>query len=243
MSSRRFLLSELPLQGRAILQGSEAHHLRNVLRAEPGRIVELLDGSGRVWRATVGHCSESRVELHNVELIETASAATRLGLIQSLCRPEKLEWILEKCTELGIDDIYLLEASRSVVKIPKDRLEAKMERWRKIILAAVKQSRRSTFPALHPPLPLPMVCRSLSPGVKLLLSEDAGCPSLKGTVRSAKRDRAVFCIGPEGGWTKQEYEELLRWGFQPASLGPQILRTETAALVVTAILKYEWDES
>ena len=140
-------------------------------------------------------------------------------------------------------DIYLLEAARSVVRIPKERLEAKMERWQKIILAAVKQSRRSTVPVLHPPSSLPLLCRDLPPGLKLLLSENERGASLKSIVRSATWDHAIFCIGPEGGWTDQEHQELVQSGFQPASLGPQILRTETAALVVTAILKYEREES
>jgi len=243
MSSRRFLLSETPSQGRATLHGSEAHHLRNVLRAAPGRVVELMDGSGRVWRAVVDQCSEGGVELCQAELLETPLAAARLGLIQSLCRADKLEWILEKCTEMGIDDIYLLEAARSVVRIPKERLDAKMERWQKIILAAVKQSRRSTLPVLHPPASLPLLCRHLPPGLKLLLSESERGTSLKRIVRSATWDHAIFCIGPEGGWTEEEHRELVESGFHPASLGPQILRTETAALVVAAILKYERSES
>ncbi|MSO22925.1 MAG: 16S rRNA (uracil(1498)-N(3))-methyltransferase [Acidobacteria bacterium] len=243
MSSRRFLLSEPPSQGRATLHGSEAHHLRNVLRAEPGRVVELMDGSGRVWRAVVDQCSEGGVELCKAELLETAPAAARLGLIQSLCRADKLEWIFEKCTEMGIDDIYLLEAARSVVRIPRERLDAKMERWQKIILAAVKQSQRSTLPVLHPPSSLPLLCRHLPSGLKLLLSESERGTSLKRIVRSATWDDAVFCIGPEGGWTEQEQEQLVESGFQPASLGPQILRTETAALVVAAILKYERSEA
>jgi RsmE family RNA methyltransferase len=92
-----------------------------------------MDGSGRVWRAVVEQCSESGVDLCKVELLDTPSAAARLGLIQSLCRADKLEWVLEKCTEIGIDDIYLLEASRSIVRIPRERLDAKMSRWQKII--------------------------------------------------------------------------------------------------------------
>jgi 16S rRNA (uracil1498-N3)-methyltransferase len=239
MSSRRFLLSEPPSNGRATLRGSEAHHLRNVLRAEPGRAVELIDGSGRIWRAVVDQCSVAEVELREVELLETASAALRLGLIQSLCKADKLEWILEKCTEIGIDDIYLLEAARSVVRVPKERLEAKMERWQKIILGAVKQSRRSTLPTLHPPSSLPVLCRDLAPCLKLLLSENKDVASLKSILRSSTWTHAIFCIGPEGGWIEQEHQELVQSGFQPASLGPQILRTETAALVVTALLKYE----
>ena len=242
MSSRRFLLSEPPSEGRAALRGSEAHHLRNVLRAEPGRIVELIDGSGRVWRAVVDNCTESGVDLCKVELLETPAAAARLGLIQSLCKADKLEWILEKCTEIGIDDIYLLEAARSVARIPRERFDSKMSRWEKIILAAAKQSRRSTLPVLHPPSSLSSLCRELPPGLKILLSENERGTGLRSILRSATWQQAIFCIGPEGGWTEAEHRELVSSGFQPASLGHQILRTETAALVVTAILKYEREE-
>ena len=243
MSSRRFLLSEPPSEGRARLRGSEAHHLRNVLRAEPGRIVELLDGSGRVWRAVVEQCAESGVDLCKVELLDTPSVAARLGLVQSLCKADKLEWILEKCTELGLDDIYLLEASRSIVRIPKERLDAKMSRWQKIILAAAKQSRRSTLPELHPPSALPLLCRALPSGLKILLSENERGTTLRSLLRAAPWQDAIFCIGPEGGWTEAEEQELVASGFHSASLGSQILRTETAALAVAAILKYECEES
>jgi 16S rRNA (uracil1498-N3)-methyltransferase len=210
------------------------------LRAQSGDVVELLDGSGRVWGAVVDRCSEDRVELIQVELLQPEAAkAGRLVLIQSLCKAEKLEWLLEKCTEIGIDEIYLLEAARSVVRIPKERLDAKMERWRRIVLAAVKQSRRNTFPALHPPCSLASVCSSPAPGLKLLLSEHEHTESLKQILRSSSWEHAVFCIGPEGGWTEDEHQALVRSGFRPASLGSQILRTETAAVVVAAILKYE----
>ena len=243
MSSRRFLLSEPPSEGRAALRGSEAHHLRNVLRAEPGRVVELMDGFGRVWRAVVDECSEGRVDLSKVELLESNLAVARLGLIQSLCKGDKLEWILEKCTEIGIDDIYLLEAARSVVRIPRERLDSKMNRWQKIILAAAKQSRRSTLPVLHPPSSLSLLCRDLPPGLRILLSENERGTSLRSMLRTTTWQQAVFCIGPEGGWTEAEHQELVGLGFQPASLGSQILRTETAALVVAAILKYEREET
>lgn len=182
------------------------------------------------------------MDLCEVELLDTPSAAARLGLIQSLCRADKLEWVLEKCTEIGIDDIYLLEATRSVVRIPQERLDSKMNRWEKIILAAAKQSRRSTLPALHPPSSLSLLCRELPPGLKILLSENERGTGLRSILRSATWQQAVFCIGPEGGWTEAEHRELVSSGFQPASLGRQILRTETAALVVAAILKYERDE-
>jgi 16S rRNA (uracil1498-N3)-methyltransferase len=198
-----------------------------------------MDGSGRVWRAVVDECSEGRVDLFKVELLESSLAVARLGLIQSLCKGDKLEWILEKCTEIGIDDIYLLEATRSVVRIPRERLDSKMSRWQKIILAAAKQSRRNTLPALHPPSPLSPLCRDLPAGLRILLSENERETSLRTILRSSTWQQAVFCIGPEGGWTEAEHQELVGSGFRSASLGSQILRTETAALVVAAILKYE----
>jgi 16S rRNA (uracil1498-N3)-methyltransferase len=203
----------------------------------------LIDGSGCVWGAVVARCSAEEVELSDVTPLEASSAGPRLGLIQSLCKADKLEWILEKCTEIGIDDIYLLEAARCVVRVPKERLEAKMKRWQKIILGAVKQSRRITIPMLHPPSSLQVLCRAMDPGLKLILSENRDVASLKSILRSSTWAHAIFCIGPEGGWTEQEHQELVQSGFQPASLGPQILRTETAALVVAALLKYEWEKS
>jgi 16S rRNA (uracil1498-N3)-methyltransferase len=154
-----------------------------------------------------------------------------------------LEWVLEKCTEIGIDDIYLLEASRSVVRIPRERLDAKMSRWQKIILAAAKQSRRSTLPELHPPSSLSFLCRELPLGLKILLSENERGTSLRSLLRAAPWQQAIFCIGLKVGWTEAEQQELVASGFQSASLGSQILRTETAALVVAAILKYEREES
>ena len=237
------MLSTPPFEGKANLEGSEAHHLRTVLRAGPGHAVELIDGSGRVWRAIVSETSEQEVKLTSVELLETSlnRSGARLGLIQSLCKADRLEWILEKCTELGIDDIFLLDAARSVIRIPEERLSAKMDRWQKIILSSVKQSRRSTVPVLRPPSSLSSLCQHLPPCLRLLLSENEHDSSLKSAIRPATWHHAVFCVGPEGGWTAQEHLELRRSGFQPVSLGSQILRTETAAVVVAAILKYEQD--
>jgi len=237
------MLSTPPSEGKASLEGSEAHHLRTVLRAEPGCAVELIDGSGRVWRAIVSEVSDQEVKLSSVELLETSlnRSRARLGLIQSLCKADRLEWILEKCTELGVDDIYLLNAARSVIRIPEERLSTKMDRWQKIILSSVKQSQRSTVPVLRPPSSLSSLYQHLPPCLKLLLSENEHDFSLKSAIRPATWHHAVFCVGPEGGWTAQEHLELRQSGFQPVTLGPQILRTETAAVVVAAILKYEHD--
>jgi 16S rRNA (uracil1498-N3)-methyltransferase len=243
MSPRRFFLSTPPADSKAVLRGNEAHHLVHVLRAEPGSIVELIDGSGRVWRGTVREIVGDSVELERIEVVVQGHSVTpQIGLIQSLCRADRLEWILQKTTELGISEIYLLEAVRSVIKIPEERIEGKMHRWQKIILAAAKQCRRNTLPVLHPPAHADTICKAVTADLKLVLSESKPDSSLKRILRESALNSVVFSIGPEGGWTAQEKESFLRAGFRPASLGSNILRTETAAIVATALLKYELED-
>jgi 16S rRNA (uracil1498-N3)-methyltransferase len=243
MSHRRFLLSTPPADSKAVLRGDEAHHLVHVLRAEPGSIVDLIDGSGRVWRGTLREIAGDHVELERIELVvQGHSVAPQIGLIQSLCRADKLEWILQKTTELGISEIYLLEAVRCVIKIPEDRIESKMHRWQKIILAATKQSRRNTLPVLHPPAHSGTICNAVKADLKLIFSESEPGSSLKPILRESALNSVVFSIGPEGGWAAEEEEFFLRAGFRPASLGSTILRTETAAIVATALLKYELEK-
>lgn len=243
MSSRRFFLSSPPADNRAVLQGEEAYHLARVLRAESGRVVELIDGSGKVWSATIAAVSTDEVKLEGVQLLpQGAAPPLHIGLIQSLCKADKLEWILQKSTELGVSEIFLLEAERSIVKAPKERVATKLDRWRKIIQAAVKQSRRGAVPVLYGPQPLTPLCQQVRADLKLVLSENEQDSSLKSLLRDSRATSAVFCIGPEGGWTEREEGAFQRFGFRPASLGRNILRTETAALVAAAILRYELED-
>jgi 16S rRNA (uracil1498-N3)-methyltransferase len=152
-----------------------------------------------------------------------------------------LEWILQKTTELGISEIRLLAAEHSVLKIPPEKVQAKLERWNKIILGAAKQCRRSTLPHLYPPGNCASLCQSLEADLKLVLSEDEKQLTLKTLLRRSTPCSVAFCVGPEGGWSLAESEMILRCAIEPVSLGPNILRTETAAIVTTAILKYELD--
>jgi 16S rRNA (uracil1498-N3)-methyltransferase len=243
MPFRRFFLSGPPVDSKAVLRGDEAHHLAHVLRAEAGSVVELIDGSGRVWLGTVHEVGGDYVELEKVEpVVQGYAAAPHIALIQSLCRADKLEWILQKTTELGISEIYLLKATRSVTRIPEVRVENRMHRWQRIILAAAKQSRRNTLPVLHPPAQADTICVAAKADLKLVFSESEPTSSLKRILRESAVNSAVFSIGPEGGWTVEEEEFFLRAGFRPASLGAAILRTETAAIVATALLKYELEK-
>ncbi len=246
MQGRRFFLSSLPQANQATLYGDEAHHLIHVLRAKLGDPVELIDGTGSEWRGRVAEIQTALLAVTINQLIELPrmkDATPRLTLIQSLCKADKLEWILEKTTELGISEIRLLAANRSVLKVPQHRIEAKLERWSKIIVGAAKQSRRSTLPLLFPPADCATICGTLNADLKLAFSTEGSPSTLKDRLRQNNYRSAAFCVGPEGGWTSAESATFLACQFEPVTLGLNILRTETAAIVGTAILKYELERA
>ena len=223
-----------------MLEGREAHHLVHVLRAEAGAGVELIDGSGRLWSARVGEIWGNRVRLVEVSLLsETAEPDVRLTLIQALCKADRLTWILQKATELEVSEIYLVQGRRSVVRISQERRRAKLERWRTILVNAAKQCRRSTMPKLYPPLECREVCEAVQSDLKLFLQASPQAISLKKLLRGKAWPSAAFAVGPEGGWTGEECETFLGSGFQAVRLGHSTLRTETAATVAAALLRYE----
>ena len=223
-----------------MLGDREAHHLIHVLRAEVGARVELIDGMGRLWSGRVGGILGDRVRLVEVALLsETTAPEVRLTLIQALCKSDRLAWILQKATELEVSEIYLVHARRSVVRISRDRQPAKLERWRTILVNAAKQCRRSTIPALHPPLGCREVCETVESALKLLLQASPRAMPLKKLLQGESWKSVAFAVGPEGGWTAEESQTFLRSGFQPADLGSSTLRTETAATVAAALLRYE----
>ena len=240
MTSRRFLLNSPPIENKAILQGGEAYHLSRVLRAKPGMKIELMDGLGKVWSAVIEQISPEQVELGKLTLLSSdETKEARIDLILALCKTDKLEWILEKTTEIGVANIYLLITERSVLKLPADRLQGRLDRWQKILSAASKQSRRLTLPHLHPPATMEALFPCLNTDLRLMLSERSDSPPLKALLRNQVWLSASLGIGPEGGWTSREEKLFCEAGFLFASMGQNILRTETAAIVATAILRYE----
>lgn len=223
-----------------MLEDREAHHLIHVLRAEVGAGVELIDGQGRLWSARVGEILGDRVRLLEVaQLSEKDEPEVRLTLIQALCKSDRLAWILQKATELEVSEIYLVQGRRSVVRISHDRQPTKLERWRTILVNAAKQCRRSTIPTLYPPLECREVCEAVESDLKLLLLASPQAMPLKRLLRGKSWPSVAFAVGPEGGWTSQECKTFLGSGFQSVQLGQSILRTETAATVATALLRYE----
>jgi len=228
--------------GKCVLEGETAHHLGRVLRAQKGQLYELSDGE-RVWLGRIESAGKERIEFALVEELPAVQLEVRLTLLLAVVKFDAFEWALEKATELGVGAIVPLSAARSekalLAAAPK-----RAERWQRILVEAAQQSRR-----LRPPL-LKELARPHSAfaacgegsSVRVLLSERPAAPPLRRVLETAVTREAAFAVGPEGGWTEEEFAAGEKCGFTQVSLGRQILRTETAVVAGLAALNYALGE-
>lgn len=227
--------------GRFHLGPAESRHLAVVLRKRPGDEVRLFDGVDRSFRARLDAVTPERVA--GAILAEDAGGRLpyHLRLFQGLPKGDKLEWILEKMTELGAAEIVPVQTERSVAQVPADRLERKMERWRKIVLAAAKQCGRTALPVVGAPVTLDRALAACAgDDLTLIPWEGEETLSLKAALRRRGAVRAInLFIGPEGGFSPSEVERARSRGALPVTLGPLILRSETAGLAAAAGVLYE----
>ncbi|MCP5119169.1 MAG: 16S rRNA (uracil(1498)-N(3))-methyltransferase [bacterium] len=226
---------------KAELTGDQAHHLRTVLRVESGQTYEISDNE-RVWLARVEMATKSRVIFEALEEIEPNLPPLKLTLLVSLIKFDRMELIFEKATELGAERILPVIARRSEKGLEK-AAPKRLHRWRKIVMEASQQSRRVRLPELAEPV---RFREAVAAGAdhRYFLDEASDKPGLFHDLASADgrtpSDTAALLIGPEGGWTDEERELAISAGWRPISLGPQILRAETAAIAATAVLCSAW---
>ncbi len=226
----------------AALDGHASGHLSRVLRAEPGQLYELSDGRevwlGRIERVGQRKRGDARIEFSLVERIPAREPALAIQLLISIVKFDRFEWCLEKAVELDAAKIIPLAAARS----DKPLLAAagkRGERWSRILLESAQQSRRLRPPHLSE-LQKPLAAfRESSAACKILLSERPAAPSLRSVLALARgATSAALAIGPEGGWTDEEIHAATAAGFAEASLGENILRTETAVLAALSVLRF-----
>lgn len=237
----------------ATLRGEAAEHLGRVLRAEPGQLYELSDGQrvwlGRIERVALSKRGENRIDFSLVEPLEAQEPALRIELYIALVKFDRFEWCLEKATELGASEIVPLAAART--DKPLIAAAAKRQaRWQKIVLESAQQSRRLRPPMLRAAAGVGAVTPKeaflqSSAACKVLLSERRDALPLREVLQAAREsastkdcETAALAIGPEGGWTDDEVAAARSAGFAEASLGENILRTETAVLAAMAILGF-----
>ncbi|HUK53113.1 MAG TPA: RsmE family RNA methyltransferase [Candidatus Binatia bacterium] len=253
---RRFFVGEFS-GATATLRGDAAHHAGHVLRAEPGQLYELSDGR-QVWLARVERVRRDEVAFSLLEPVPAAPPELETILALSLVKFDRFEWALEKATELGAAEILPLAAARSERGLLTAAAKRAL-RWEKILMESAQQSRRLRPPRLLPPASDAVAFLSrpsaafgqpqtagagagtapADPLLQLFFSEHPEAPPLRSALEHAPRSRRLLlALGPEGGWTGEERDAALRGGWAEVSLGPTILRTETAVVAALAAVTY-----
>jgi 16S rRNA (uracil1498-N3)-methyltransferase len=220
------------------MEGQAAHHLGRVLRAQPGQLYELSDGA-KVYLGRIETVSRDRIDFALEEEIPSYQPAVEMSLLLSIVKFDAFEWALEKATELGVAAIAPVAAARSE-RVLVAAAGKRAERWGKILAEAAQQSRRVRVPRLLEVIRPGQAFGGYPEARKIMLSERIGAPALREALagEGVRSGEAVLAIGPEGGWTEEEFELALGAGFQEASLGKLILRTETAVIAALASLNY-----
>ena len=234
---RRAFIAASPSPGaRVDLDPEESHHVARVLRLKPREALQVFDGTGGAWEATIDEVSRDRVSVViGAGLTMDVEPALRVVVYQALVRPEKFEWVLQKGTEIGVAAFRLVGSQRVEAPPPSP---ARLTRYHRIVMEACKQCGRLRLPAvLVSPIDTPP-----SDVVAIVLATGAGVPSIGTVVCGPAAPEVWIAVGPEGGFTDGELDGLKARGWRAASLGPRVLRTETAGAVAAAIVLHTWGD-
>jgi 16S rRNA (uracil1498-N3)-methyltransferase len=224
-----------------------SNHLTRVLRLRIGDGLQLFDGCGREFEAQLIAIERKRAQVRiGAELAAQADSPLRLTLAQGLCRGEKMDLVLQKATELGVQFMQPLVTERTEVKLDAERESRRLAHWRQVLISACEQSGRARLPALATPMGLPAWLAAMiadppaapDDSVQLMLDPE-GDVCLR---ELAPAKAAILAVGPEGGFSEHERDLLQRAGFTRLRLGPRVLRTETAGLAAIAALQSHWGD-
>jgi 16S rRNA (uracil1498-N3)-methyltransferase len=237
--TRRRWIAERWDEATATLEGAQAEHMARVLRAQPGMEADVVAG-GRVFHAEVAAVTASEVRFNLIAEVE-ADPALPVTLVMAVYKFDRMEWAIEKATELGVAAIAPVIARRTEKHLG-DAAAKRAERWRRIAHEAAQQARRSDVPAIYEPVALASFARAASTASRIVLAEQERTTTLRNAVETAvaqaKEEMPSFeiAIGPEGGWAVDEEALFDTNGWRAVSLGPRILRAETAAIAALAVI-------
>ncbi len=237
---RLFVAQPIRLDEALEIDGERAHYLSRVLRLKVGSEVTLFDGSGDEFVAQVAELRKNRVELR-VRQKRSADVESILAvrLVQGVTRGERMDFVVQKATELGVSRIQPVISEFSVVKLNRQRALRRTQHWRKIAQSACEQCGRNRIPQVAEPMPLSdFLARDSDAECRVLFDLHA-----EGTLRDLPAPSGIdLMIGPEGGLSEREHADAVRVGFVPVSMGPRILRAETAALTALALVQGRWGD-
>ena len=235
---RRFFVDEVR-NGQAKIVGEEARHLSRVLRVEPGQRYEISDNRN-VYLAEVETAHKENVVFRTIEKLPTAPPAACIELYAALIKFDRFEWIVEKATELGVTEIVPIEAARSERGLEKAAAK-RVDRWRRIALEASQQSRRAHLPEIAEPVPLAQALTRAGTYGYVLDESSGGIPLFNALpAERTVQDTVAILTGPEGGWTQEEHGSFSASGWTSVSMGPLILRAETAVIAAVALITQAW---
>ena len=239
--TRVHVTGPLAAGSRVTIAGDAANHIARVLRLQPGAPLTLFDGSGGEHAARVEELRKGAV----LVTVGERSAADResplaLTLAQGVSRGERMDWVVQKATELGVSKLVPVLTERSVVKLDAAQAQRKHRHWQGIAVAACEQSGRNRVPRIDAPLALPELLRAAAPQAHRLLLSPAG--TLRMQDLQAPSGELIVLIGPEGGLAESEQRAALAAGYVAVRLGPRVLRTETAAVAALTLLQQRFGD-
>lgn len=242
----RFFVQPEQIQGdTAIISGPDVKHISRVLRMEVGDSLDILDGTGVVYQAEIREINKQ--EIH-CKILGREQADTepklKATLVQGLPKGDKLETIIQKCTELGIHNIIPLAAIRSVVKLDGKKAAERQERWQRVAMEAAKQCRRAGVPEVRTLTSWDELWQQIPQDALVLLPwEEEKKQAIKKLLEDKPNPSEVYIIiGPEGGFDPTEVDKAIARGAHPVTLGSRILRTETAGPSVLTMVLYQYGE-
>ena len=235
--SRFFIDAPLSL-GQHELPEAQAHYIGRVLRHAVGDAVQLFDGSGQEYLGELIEVGKKNVR---VELRETlagmAESPLSIHLGQGLSRGERMDWAIQKATELGASQISPIVSARCEVRLKDERADKRMAHWRQIAISACEQCGRSSLPQINPPITLEQWLEQVEADLKLVLH-----PVAEPWASHPRPASLAMLIGPEGGLSEDEVQQAMARGFHAARLGPRVLRTETAPVVALSVAQQLWGD-
>lgn len=242
---RRFHIPSEQLHGpQPFLDGDEARHLLQVLRMKVGDRVILFDNSNQEYLVRIRSISGNRVyfEIENQRTMARESALTIIMGIP-LIRPQPFEWILQKGTELGVAAFHPYYSNHSRRNFEKSEMDSRMKRWQRIIIEAAKQCARNVLPEFFPPVSFSDLLGQSPEALKIIPYEQESSRTLEEVEPPGPLQTPVLAlVGPEGGFHQDEINQAEERGFIPISLGPRILRSETATLSLICLLQFLWGD-
>jgi 16S rRNA (uracil1498-N3)-methyltransferase len=237
--TRRRWIAEHWDEATATIVGAQAEHMARVLRAQQGMEADVVAG-GHVFHAEVAAVAPSEIRFNLIAELQ-ADPALPVTLVVAVYKFDRMEWAIEKATELGVAAVAPVIARRTEKHLAL-AAEKRAERWRRIAREAAQQSRRSDVPLIHDPAALATRVRAVSPATRIVLAEQERTTTLRNALEEAvaaaqsEMPMLEIAIGPEGGWAPEEEALFDANGWRAASLGPRILRAETAAIAALAVV-------